>query len=100
MIYNYGAWTEGWCDGGQSFGTLHGPVLVNKCAMQRVAETYPDRFAAGPVKSRDNTDALCLYSKWMFHEWVSKSFTTKNPSTDSHRPAFWKECHTNQGCDI
>jgi len=95
VMYDFGDWKCGWCDHGLEVGSGHGPVLINKCAMQNVAESYSMRgYQAGKTKGRDAIDALCIYSNEVMHDgWLYKDAAKTSES-------FFEECHTNAGCII
>lgn len=91
-IYNYGSYEEGWCNDERPFGAGHGPVLISKCAMRAVVEHFKDDWVLpGSTRGVEALDALCLYSNVVSDRWDSI------PEYETFK-FFFKECHTNSGC--
>lgn len=96
ILRNYGTYSDGWCGfNGDPFGTAHGPILLNKCAMKAMVDLYRDQMSFGIVRDKRPEkgrylDALCLFSNAVENEWV---YNRSNAG-------FHQECHTNAGCRI
>jgi len=94
ILRNYGTYTDGWCGhNGDAFGTAHGPILMNKCAMKATVDLYRDEMGFGIVRDKVKgryLDALCLFSNAVENEWVYNKSNV----------GFHQECHTNDGCKI
>jgi len=93
ILHQLGSFNSGWCDGGVSFNSAHQPHLINKCAMRSVAKHYADHgFRGGIMKGRSKIDAICLFSNAMRTEWIE--------TTPGLVSSWYRECHTNAGCDV
>mmetsp|Transcript_75214 Transcript_75214/g.141935 ORF Transcript_75214/g.141935 Transcript_75214/m.141935 type:complete len:463 (+) Transcript_75214:121-1509(+) len=88
-MYTYGTFKIGWCDNHDPVGSLHGPVLINKCVMEKVAHTYEkegfNKVHNGRLSANRSLDVLCLYSNAVDGLWDWPGFDRQ----------FMKECHTN-----
>jgi len=90
LLYSYGSFSLGWCDNLPAVGSTHGPVFMNKCAYNVVADNYWRLMRAGGVASSTPIDAPCLFTNAMRSQWKWKG----------QNPLFHRECHTNAvaGC--
>lgn len=96
--HSYGSWTDGWCDGGPTTGSGHGPVFFNKCAFKEIAKIYRKKWDdtihptwKTEAEANDNAvDTICLYHKQM----LAQNAATE--ANDGGSSSFFFECHTNR----
>jgi hypothetical protein len=91
ILHEFGTWIPGWCNGGRATGSMHGPVLMQKCAMTAVMDRYLGSEKQDSLirKSETPIDAVCLFTRALEQEWQNDGFDT----------SFQEECHTNGGCN-
>jgi len=88
-LHEFGTWAPGWCDNQASTGSLHGPVLLQKCAVATVMDRYfgasQQHVILDAMKTNQPIDTLCLFTRAVSQEWENVGFDT----------SFHEECHTN-----
>mmetsp|Transcript_9854 Transcript_9854/g.16314 ORF Transcript_9854/g.16314 Transcript_9854/m.16314 type:complete len:398 (-) Transcript_9854:129-1322(-) len=85
LLYSYGTFSLGWCDGGAAVGSTHGPVLFHKCALKAIADYYWRSPQAPGQEVEKAIDVPCLYADAMRYFWKHMG----------KRLRFHRECHTN-----
>mmetsp|Transcript_121766 Transcript_121766/g.191105 ORF Transcript_121766/g.191105 Transcript_121766/m.191105 type:complete len:412 (-) Transcript_121766:24-1259(-) len=91
ILRSYGSWSLGYCAHGRAVGATHGPVLLQKCAMQAVLDAYfgsgtnGTKLIADHAAKHNPIDALCLFTRAMSPYWTDLGM----------EKTFHSECHTN-----